>query len=44
MRVEIPEEGRRVLKWWRSNRLESGEAGQEYFELCEAGHHIITFR
>ena len=35
IRVEIPVEARRVLQWWWQNTLETGEAGNEFVNVCE---------
>lgn len=34
-RVEIPFEARAVLRWWRNNKLSSGEAGCDYQNMCD---------
>ena len=33
-KVDIPVEARRFLRWWRQNKLETGEAGSEFINVC----------
>ena len=33
--IEIIKEAQRALRWWRSNRLATGEAGNEFINLCK---------
>ena len=33
--IEIIKEAQRALRWWRANRLDTGEAGNEFINLCK---------